>query len=261
MRIERERLHIARITEDDLVLELHYLYRGTLASILKRSLLDSAENIQRESDICGKISENIICVIGDSVYLIKTLTENSELRLDASVFELLNYCTASTELHPEVSGDKLDNLSTVYIYVDEAVERYSQVKLDTAHTGTKQLISYFCSFCSKPWILKVIDLENFRETLLLSSNLNEHISKICSIIGLRVRNIVELLNNIHTFSEEFARFLITVVEIPDAVFTATVMHHGKERAHKYVINIPQEVRERLGLCPGARVEVKLRVLK
>ncbi|GEM_PF-6620708 len=233
------------------------LYEGPLAQFVNNILKN--EGLEHYEDHVNKIYRHdteYIIIRDDTILLVETSKEIS--------FEELLRVIKNIKLGdvvPEVSGLRIPSSSSLFKLFEEALDKYSQLKLRALEKIPLAVTVFFCSLSNFPWIVKIENLETFENELCFYRHFIEALLNILKIAGIEVQNYCSILDHVHVLCPEFGTFVATVLEHFDACFEASVQHHGKDRAHKYSILIPSETVWRLGISPGTRLDVRIRIVK
>lgn len=239
---------------------VNYVVKGLITNAI-RDYIRKCNCLEIEDVLIFENSYTIL-IENDSTYTIHFISiKPSNPEFYTELLSIIQKYDLKPEIEiQEVNEFKINNSMLCYDVIYKIVENYSKLNLLAYYSEGKIFNIYFCPKFLTPWIIHVQKLSEGFEELYFCKNFTSMILKLCNLCGFEIENIYDIWNYIHNFNDEFSRFLASTLEIEDAIFTGIVKHHGKDRAHKYVIPIPPEVQEKLILSPGTKVLVKIRIL-
>ncbi len=241
----------------DIEVTLWKLYEGPLIGFICNIFEKEGFNRVEKQKYTMYITENKQFIVHDNTLML--IETDRELNIEDLIEILKN--AKIRDLVPDASGLCINNSTSIYELLIASIEKYSQIHFRALEKGVQVVDVYFCSYSTYPWILHKQDLETYIFELKFYRKFVELCRDLLNFAGIKIENTCEIQNYVHLFKEEFGTFIASTLEQFDACFEASVQHHGKERAHNYVIQIPKDVVNRLGISPGSRVDVRLLLLK
>ncbi len=233
------------------------LYEGPLAQFVECVLRNEGLLCLDEGHVRVFRYENGYVVIKDETVILVEASQELEIENLLTIIREVKL----TDIIPEASGLRILSNASLFKLLEVALDKYSQLRLRALEKIPIVATVLFCSLSSYPWVLYIENTETYESELRFYRHFINVLTDVLKMAGVEVQDQCSIIDHVHVLCPEFGTFVATILEQFDACFEASVQHHGKDRAHKYSILIPSETVWKLGISPGTRLDVRIRVIK